>query len=272
MAKSVNDDTTEARRQMLRATFDDQALRYDAVRPGYPAELFDDLIALAGIPPGGRILEIGCGTGQATLPLAHQGFQIDCVELGEQLAAVARQKLAAYPEVTVTTGAFETWPLPPTPYDLVIAATSFHWITPAIAYQKSARALRPGGALGLFWNADVQHEGSDDFFTTVQEVYQREAPELNEEVPPEADKVAHCAPELETTPHFGPVTIRRYRWDADYTATDYVHLLSTYSRHLSLPQDKRDRLFDGIARLIETRYGGKITKGYLAVLYVAHRK
>jgi len=49
----------------LRTTFDGAALLYDEVRPGYPEELFDDVVALSGIPSGGRVLEIGCGTGHA---------------------------------------------------------------------------------------------------------------------------------------------------------------------------------------------------------------
>jgi 2-polyprenyl-3-methyl-5-hydroxy-6-metoxy-1,4-benzoquinol methylase len=79
----------------LRATIDEVALLYDAVRPGYPEALFDDVVALSGIPPGGRILEVGCGTGQATVPFARRGYRILCVELGENLAAVARHNLHA---------------------------------------------------------------------------------------------------------------------------------------------------------------------------------
>ena len=52
----------------LRATFDQAGWLYDEARPGYPEALFDDVVAVSGIPPGGRILEIGCGTGQAILP------------------------------------------------------------------------------------------------------------------------------------------------------------------------------------------------------------
>ena len=98
------------RRLQLRTSFDGDALLYDEVRPGYPEALFDDVVSLSGIPIGGRILEIGCGTGQATVPLSRRGYPILCVELGENLAAVARRNLAAYPLVEVQTGDFEKYP------------------------------------------------------------------------------------------------------------------------------------------------------------------
>src|SRR5919107_431176 len=91
-------------RELLRTTFDDAALLYDEVRPGYPEALFDDVISLSGIAPEGSILEIGCGTGQATAPLARRGYRILCVELGENLAAIARRNLADYPLAEVRTG------------------------------------------------------------------------------------------------------------------------------------------------------------------------
>src|ERR671917_2255842 len=98
-------------RNRLRTTFDEAASLYDEVRPGYPGELFDDVVSLSGIPAGGRILEIGCGTGQATVPFARRGYRILCVELGENLAAVARKNLAGFPLVEERTGDFESYPV-----------------------------------------------------------------------------------------------------------------------------------------------------------------
>jgi hypothetical protein len=40
-------------RAKLRAAFDEAASPYDEVRPGYPEELFDDVVSLSGIPSGG---------------------------------------------------------------------------------------------------------------------------------------------------------------------------------------------------------------------------
>lgn len=104
-------DATAADRERLRATFTEDAELYHRVRPGYPEGLFDDLVMLAALPRRGRVLEIGCGTGQATLPMAARGYPITAVELGPEMAALARRHLTAYPEVAIHTSAFEAWPI-----------------------------------------------------------------------------------------------------------------------------------------------------------------
>jgi SAM-dependent methyltransferase len=84
-------------REPLRRTFDTAADLYEAARPSYPEELFDDLVALAELEPGARLLEIGCATGKATRPLLERGFSVVCVEMGAQLAERARDNLAGLP-------------------------------------------------------------------------------------------------------------------------------------------------------------------------------
>jgi SAM-dependent methyltransferase len=266
------DTTTEDLRRTLGATFDTDAELYDAARPGYPDALFDDLAALARIPPGGRVLEIGSGTGQATLPLACRGYRVQCVELGARLAAVARRNLAAYPGVAVWVGAFEDWPLEPAAFDLALSATAFHWINPAVGYAKAARALKPSGALALIWNVSVQTATDRGFYDAVQAVYQRETPELAEKgaSPAHPDEAPDRTAEIERGGHFGGTVRRRYVWEAEYDAASYIRLLRTYSDHIRQQPERRERLLAGIADFITTRFGGHITKGYLTELYVTY--
>ena len=262
-------------RNRLRTTFDGAALLYDEVRPGYPEALFDDVVLLSRIPSGGRILEIGCGTGQATLSFARRGHRILCVELGENLAAVARRNLAAHPLAEVLTADFERWPSPQEAFDLVVSATAFHWLDPCVAYPKIAAALRPGGSVALFWNEHVHSDASGGFFKATQEIYEREAPEIvkpeDSSGPPRPDEVRDRTGEIEGTGLFGEVSKRTYRWDESYDAEGYLRVLNTYSGHRGLNQASRERLFRGISGLIENRFGGRIVKGYLTTLYVAHR-
>ena len=76
----------------LRAVFDEDAERYDRARPGYPAELFADLAAVTGLRPGDRVLEIGPGTGQATVPVAERGYARGAVRAGDREAGLRTQK------------------------------------------------------------------------------------------------------------------------------------------------------------------------------------
>jgi SAM-dependent methyltransferase len=246
-------------RTQLRQTFNEDAERYDRARPGYPPELYDRLP-----PPPARILEIGCGTGQATRDLAARGHRITAIELGPQLAAVARRNL---PEsVDITVGAFEDWPLPAEPFDVVFAATAFHWIDPAVRVARSAAALRPGGMLATIATGHVLG-GTVEFFVEVQRCYERFDPDTPSGFrQPAAADVPH---DIEPLDGFEDVTFHRYEWDAAYTTEQYLDLLLTYSGHRALPDAARTGLLACIAGLIDNRYGGTVVKRYLTELRTA---
>lgn len=257
-------------RERLRSTFDQVADLYDRVRPGYPAALFDDLAELAGVGPGARVLEIGPGTGQATVPLAERGCRVVAVELGAGLAAVARRNLARFPAVEVVTAAFEDWPLPAEPFDLVLAATAFHWIDPVVRVVKAADALRPGGALATVTTHHIAG-GDESFFAEAQACYERWDPDTPPGGAPlkAAADIPTSSDELDRSHRFGPASFRRHEWEQAYTATGYIEVLLTYSGHRALDPRAQAGLLDCIAHLIDTAHGGRITKRYLTELRVA---
>jgi len=255
----------------LRRTFNEDAELYDRRRPGYPPELFDDLAALAHIGPGARVFEIGCGTGQATVPLARLDYLVTAVELGAELAEVARRNLTGFGNVEIVDSAFEDWPLPATPFDLVLFATSFHWMDPAVRLVKSAEALRPGGALAVV-STHHMDGGTERFFVDVQRCYERFDPDTQDGLRlPGASDVPLDVDEMSRIGGFSEVHTRRYEWDETYTATEYLELLSTYSGHRAMPNGLRDQLLSCIRDLINREHNGEITKHYMTQLAVAHR-
>ncbi len=133
----------------LRATFDTAAELYEQARPTYPDRLFTDLAVSAGLQTGPvRVLEIGLGTGQASRGLLARAWSVVGLEPGQELAAVARRTLAGLGEVDVVVCPFEQWqPAGPAPYDLVFAATSWHWLDPQVAYRRAAHLLGADGRL-----------------------------------------------------------------------------------------------------------------------------
>lgn len=268
-AVSEEGDGARRDRERLRSTFGVDAERYERVRPTYPHQLFEDLARLACIGPGCRVLEIGPGTGQATRPLADHGCQLIGVELSPDLAVVAKANLAAYPAVTIVTAAFEGWPLPDERFDTVVSATAFHWIDPTVGVTKAADALRPGGVLATIATSHVAG-GTEAFFAEVQACYEQWDPVT----PPglrltPAGDIPLDDRELKRTGRFERATFRRYEWEIDYSTEEYRDLLLSYSGHIDLDPVARRSLLDCIGELIETRFGGRIVKRYLAELRVA---
>lgn len=269
-----DDSPEETRRALLRRTFDEDAELYDRARPGYPPELYDDLADLAGAGPGGRVLEIGCGTGQATVPLAGLGCRVTAVEAGPHMSAIARRNLAGCPAAEVVTAEFESWPLPAEPFDVVLAATAFHWVDPAVRVPRAADALRPGGALAVVRSQHVMG-GTEEFFVEVQRCYERFDPATPPGMrPPGAADVdnADHAEEVARSGRFDGTVFRRYERDLTYTTAEYLDVLRTYSGHRALPEAARSGLSACVAGLIDGRYGGRVSKRYLIELGVSHRR
>lgn len=268
----MRDDTPDhTSRVRLSRTFDEDAELYDRARPGYPPELFDDLTELAGTRPGSRVLEVGAGTGKATVPLVERGCRVTAVELGANMATVARRNLGGFAAVEVVTADFESWPLPAEPFDAVLFATAFHWIDPAVRTARAADALRPGGALAVVATQHVAG-GSEEFFVEVQGCYERFDPATPPGLRPPAARdvdTSDHADEVARSGRFGPVTFRRYERDLTYTTTEYLEVLRTYSGHRALPARAREGLLECVAALIDKRYGGRITKRYLTELRVS---
>ena len=262
---------SDAERERLRETFDRAAEIYHRVRPDYPEALFDDLIVLAGLAPGDRLLEVGCATGKATLPLARRGFRITCVELGATLAAVARRNLDGF-EIEVVEGRFEDW-RPDQPVGLVFAATAWHWVDPGVRYQRAWEALRPGGHLALWAQEHVFPDGGDPFFGEIQEVYE----EIGEGRPdgaawPRPGELGDDRAEIEENGLFEVVGVRQYDWDRIYSAEEYIELLSTFSGHLSMAGWQRDRLYGEIRRRLAERPDRSVRRGWGTVRHVARRR
>jgi SAM-dependent methyltransferase len=254
----------------VRGIFDEAPELYDRARPSYPQQLFDDLAGLTAIGPESRVLEIGCGTGQATVPLAALGCHVVAVEIGPHLADVARAKLARFPTVHIVKSAFEDWE-PDGAYDVVFAATAFHWLDPAVRMAKSADVLRPGGALATVATHHVAG-GTVEFFADAQKCYERFDPATPPGLRLEpADSVERDEREVVESGRFGQTAFERYEWDQRYTTAEYIDVLLTYSGHRALPPSPQRALLDCIANLIDHRYGGAIVKRYMNELRVAYK-
>lgn len=255
-----------------RTSFDRKAELYDAARPSYAEAMVDAVIARSGIAADGKILEIGAGTGKATLPFARRGRRMVALEPGANLAAILRKNLAPFPKVEIETTTFEAWGGADGSFDLVISAQALHWIDPAVRYAKAAAALRPGGALALIRN-EISDLEPGPLRADLQAAYARFFPApiwtaaRNTIEAQRRDLTA----EIEGSGRFAGVHAGFFPCPVSYSRRQYLDLLDTHSDHVLLDPAFRDPLYQAIGEAID-RHGGRIEVPYVSMVLLGFRR
>ena len=143
---------TDLTRQQRSLSFGEEAAAYERGRPSYPPEAIDWLLA-----SGTRdVLDLGAGTGKLTTRLVERGLSVVAVDPITEMLEVLSHSL---PDTPALLGTAEEIPLPDDSVDAVLVAQAWHWFDPARAIPEVARVLRPGGRLGLVWNARDERMG-----------------------------------------------------------------------------------------------------------------
>jgi SAM-dependent methyltransferase len=251
-----------------RFTFNAVALLYDASRPSYPDQLFDDVIAEGELAKGERILEVGSGTGKATEKFARRGFSILAVEPGAQMIVAAKKALADFNNVSFEETTFEGWEPDGGTFGIVAAAQSWHWVDPATSFAKAAKVLRLNGVLAIFGHAGVGSPLADQF----QQIYRRHLPDFVNAAPERAWLNSELwVASFDASGLFKPVMHKVYPWRWTHTAKSYTDYLGTLSHHRLMEPKMRDAILADIAEAI-TAYGGSFEMDMEAHLYMAHPK
>jgi len=127
-------------------SFDLAAEEYERTRPDYP----DAVLELVPVGAEATVLDLGAGTGKLTRVLARHYARVIAVEPLDGMRAILERVV---PEAEALPGRAEQIPLPDSAVDGVFAGQAFHWFANDEAVAEIARVLRPGGALGVVWNA-----------------------------------------------------------------------------------------------------------------------
>ncbi len=251
----------------LRTTFDREAERYDRARPAPPKELVGAMVKAGNLQAGARVLEVGCGTGQATLPLARRGLRVHALELGPALAALAQRNLADYPNVTVEQTAFEVF-TGEALFDALVSVQAFHWIEPETGLAHAASLLRPGGALLLAWHQDLSEETA--FSQAADPIFERYAPGLEHARPTPTFALERFREVLEASPNFGSVSTARFSWSDRYPKDRFLDLCLTFSNVQAQGVETRAHFLTEMAKVIDA-HGGSVVRRYESVLLSAYR-
>ena len=237
---------------------------YDRFRPGYPPELVDDVLGYAALD-GAPALEAGAGTGKATFAFVDRGVAVTAVEPDPLMATVLiRHAAAGGTELDVSVTTFEEY-RPEQPFGLLYSSQAWHWIDPATRWERAAGALRPGGALALFWNRDRPADAA--VTAELKAAHDAHAPQVfrGHKRVEQADL---AWPEIEDHPEFRDVEARLYRWRWTLQVADYVAYLGTQSAYVLLDDAVRDALFADIT----ARLGDEVVSDVDTSLHLARRR
>jgi SAM-dependent methyltransferase len=249
------------------ALFEASALDYDLYRPGYPAEVICKVASLAALRSTSRLLEIGCGTGKATVPFASRGFMIDYLDPGEKLLAFARQNCRAWPNASFRRATFEEVRLEARHYDLVYSAQAFHWVDPSVRMRKAAHLLAENGSLALMYNYPAN--AGDGVLKLLSSAVQEESGGKMKAWD-YTDEISTWSREIDACGLFRGIELFRHRWEHRYSAERYTGLFRTYSDFLSLSRSTQARVLRRIREIIQDN-GGYVRRPYDCVLIHARR-
>lgn len=249
--------------------FNEIAALYDRARPDYPAAVFDDIAEAAALTAGDPMLEVGCGSGQATIGFARLGLAVTALDPGADLLALARHRLAGFGNVAFVQSTFEAVSLPPASFKLIASAQAWHWVAPEVGCAKASELLLPGGMLAVFGN--VPRGVVPPFGAELAEIYQAVLG-TPPGPPPESWYMPSGALPLliARSGHFEPAIHKSYAWSQPHTARSFTDYLRTRTDHRRLPEATREKLLAAIAAAI-TRAGGKTELRFETHLHLARR-
>jgi SAM-dependent methyltransferase len=241
-----------------RFSFDRIAGLYDSARAGYPDAVFERLSRLAAA--GRSVLEIGCGTGKATVGLAARGLTIVALDPGPSMIAQARTNLAADVDVRFVNATFEGWAPDARDFDLIAAAQAWHWVPPEIGLPKAASLLKPDGVLAIFGNdwtlADLR------LYEAVDAAYIRLAPELRESpLGTWYREDGPLPPMIEASRLYRDLHYEGFAWSRTADVESYLGMLRTLSNHQGLDPPHLEALLTAV---------GKVVRGFGAAVVVSY--
>ena len=249
-------------RSELGGTFDTAVSLYEKMRPGYVGDIYKAIFDYVHIDETSRVVEVGSGSGQATLPVLQTGCSLTAVEYGENFSDLLRDKFSDYEKFSVVTGKFEDVALDNDSYDLVFSATAFHWVPEDIGYPKVFSILKEGGAFARFANRPQISADDPELLREIDEIYDGH---YNKYYGVRSgtrkwftEESARAIADIPAGYGFTDIRYHLFRRDRVFTAAEYVQLLGTYSDHIAIEESERKIFFAKIEDAIE-RHGGTIT-------------
>lgn len=223
--------------------FDAQAGAYDRARPSYPPDAVAWLADALQIAPGATVADLAAGTGKLTRLLAPLGADLLAVEPVSGMGAVLHESLPSLPLVA---GTAEALPFAAGSLDAVTVAQAFHWFDADTAFAELRRALRPGGRVGLIWNARDRSEDWVDRAWSIMDRVEKRAPWREHEQWHDSA--------LGARPGFGPLHEETFRHEQRLTSDGVVERFRSVSHIAVLPPAQQEQVLAEVRAVLDTHH------------------
>jgi SAM-dependent methyltransferase len=257
------------------AVFASAVTQYARYRPGYPAREVDRLADLVGLDRSSTVIDIGCGTGQLTIPLAERAGTVIAVDPLAEMLEAGRARAVAQGLTNIRwlqgdSGAIES--LVPLGAHLATFAASFHWTDRAEVLRSLDRMLGPGAHVVTI-NDDLDVAAEPDWVPAVGRL-RDEFLGSDHTVgtdPWRKSPVSHRQI-IEASP-FAEVQSLHWEWERRLTVDEAVGLQFTYSYSTPAVFGPRAAEFASRARaaILALHSDGTVTEPFRVEVLIAGR-
>lgn len=247
-----------------RVHFDEIVMKYEETRPEWPNDIFEDIINYSIKEQGNKALEIGAGTGKATVHFLNKGYDVTAVEISNHMAEFLKERFKDNKDFSVLVSTFENTVLEENNYNLIYAASAFHWVDAEIGCPKVFRLLKNGGIFALLrYNFNYIPSKGEDFYEEIQKAYEKYffsyyTSQSISDIKKMTKKSFEKNPRILTgygfedlnLYGFHDVTMNLYEKELTYNADEWINLLDTLSNHRNLPESNKIALYSEIKEII----------------------
>ena len=226
-------------------SFNNISKLYDNNRPSYPEELINGVIKISKITSKSNILDIGCGTGKATIMFAKTKADITALDISLNMIAVGKEKSKQYSNIKYFVSSFEDIKLDNNYFDLIICAQSFHFLDHKIALTKISKLLKRNGYLVIFSNfPDIEN---NNLLKDISVLYKKYCESFPKDYG-STQKIEHI---VNRSGLFCKIKKINYSRLISNNKDSYLNLVKTLSYVQILNKDTKEELIKGIQSLLE---------------------
>ncbi|HEV2310654.1 MAG TPA: methyltransferase domain-containing protein [Acidimicrobiia bacterium] len=244
---------------------------YERARPTYPPDAVAWLVDALGLRPGVAAVDLAAGSGKLTRLLAPTGARLVAVE---PVAGMRRVLVATQPDVPVVAGVAEALPFRPACLDAVTVGQAFHWFDADVAFAELGRVLRPGGRVGLIWNARDRTVAWVDAIWSIMDRVERRAPWRDHDRRDQSGRRVP-QPRLDDRPGWSPLHEATFHHVQPVSPEGVVDRFASVSHVAALDETDRRRVLDEVRATLaahaDTAGRGELELPYLVDVYWCER-